>query len=59
MSTIIENILKERVINRILKYTFIYTREGLTNLSLKELRHIQCKQFIGLNIKINYINRHN
>ena len=58
MNTIIENTLKTRVINRILKYSFIYTKQELTNLSLEELKDIQGKLFISLHIKINYLNRH-
>lgn len=58
MNPVLKYTLKERVINRILKYTFIYTREELTVLTLEELRKLQCKQFINLTIKLVYFNRH-
>lgn len=58
MNIVFEKTLKQRVINRILKYTFIYTDQELINLSLDELKRIQCSLFIGLNVKIIYCNRH-
>ncbi len=58
MSTILEDILKERIISRILKHSFVYSREELSNLSLDELKNLQNKLFVGLTIKISYLNRH-
>lgn len=58
MNPVLENIIKERVISRILKHSFIYSREELSNLSLRELKNLQNTLFVGLTIKINYLNRH-
>ncbi len=53
-----ENVLKSRIIRRILNYSVIYEKGDLTSLSFQELRQIQSLILLPLIIKLNYKNRH-
>ena len=53
-----ESVLKTRIINRILKYSFIYEQQDLISLSLEELKKVQILILIPLILKSKYNTRH-
>lgn len=52
------NILKNKIIKRILNHSFIYDEKDLRELNIKELIEIQKKLFVDITIKTKYKNRH-
>ena len=52
-----ESLRKKRVLNRIMKYSMIYSVDYFSNLTLQELIIIQKSTLIELSIKIAYKRR--
>lgn len=56
-TNISDNILKTRTIARILRNTELYTRQGLSDKSMDELKEIQDKGLIRLRLILEFKNR--
>ena len=51
--------LKKRLIQRVLRYTGVYTLEDLSQKTLQELQAIQSNGLISLQVKHEFKNRNN
>lgn len=53
-----EDIIKRKMIRRILAHTFVFKEQDLNKLSIRQLRKIQKGLLIEIIVKQNYKNRH-